>query len=469
MSSTAKEVLRKVYAALDRKPMVLSKIEESMMLMRSSTGREALQTSIFPDALMPEAKAAWQELVRSDVCADRAVGCLVGLALGDAVGHPLEFVPADGRVSTKEKPWRLKKNQRDAEGRWSYMEYLENGDIKYHEEYNKFQLSPGQWTDDCSMALCLADSLLVYPNYHGGDCRTRYHYWWHHGYNNAFRFDPSKMRTSCGLGGNIAKSLDELSHFAGKPVDQVPEVFAGTGEDAGNGSIMRLGGVPIRFWKDFRNGYRVATHQSRATHPGNDAAACCAFMTFFISSAIQRPPATGPENVQDFLEEMIRQFLANPPSSDSGIEKVKLLLTCAPPGATEACWNWRAPELAIAATLAARGRKYNGYPVDEGYFGAYCMDGLAMSLWSLWHSHDFASCTYNVVNLMGDADTTGAICGQMAGAFYGYTAMATQKWSSKMIDNLSKWDPHFQIPLRAVLLYLTEEFTTAPSEPAVEK
>ena len=51
----------------------------------------------------------------------------------------------------------------------------------YHEDKNTFALKPGQWTDDFSMALCLADSLLVHHYYNGADARIRWYSWWNNG------------------------------------------------------------------------------------------------------------------------------------------------------------------------------------------------------------------------------------------------------------------------------------------------
>src|SRR5262249_43781949 len=156
-----------------------------------------------------------------------------GLCIGDAVGAPLEFIPAGGERSS-----------------WLAADLREGGELQYVDERNSFCLERGQWTDDGSMALCLADSLISRGTYHGGGCRTRYHLWWHLGYNNAFRFDDTAGRTSVGLGGNIAKSLDETMRFAGRSADEVPGRFTAMGEDAGNGSIMRLAPVPVRFHAD---------------------------------------------------------------------------------------------------------------------------------------------------------------------------------------------------------------------------
>ena len=80
---------------------------------------------------------------------------------------------------------------------------------------NKFNLQLGQWTDDCSMGLCIADSLLTRDGYDGSDVRVRFWNWWHRGYCNAFGSDLYfGPRSSVGLGGNMSKSLSTMAASA---------------------------------------------------------------------------------------------------------------------------------------------------------------------------------------------------------------------------------------------------------------
>eukprot|EP00966_Prymnesium_polylepis_P096407 2234211-Prymnesium_polylepis.1 len=80
---------------------------------------------------------------------DRAMGCMVGMAVGDAVGHPLEFLDVVDRPGASS--YSLKTHS-------------------YTNPFNKFGHKPSQWTDDCSMGLCLADSLLACGRFDGADC-----------------------------------------------------------------------------------------------------------------------------------------------------------------------------------------------------------------------------------------------------------------------------------------------------------
>ena len=70
-----------------------------------------------------------------------------------------------------------------------------------------------------------------------------------------------------------------------------------------------------------------------------------------------------------------------------------------------------------------------------------------MALNAVYRSHDFSSAITNCVNMLGDADSTGAVAGQIAGAMYGYSGI-----DQAMLENLQQWDDG-DTPLRAVLLY----------------
>eukprot|EP00435_Cladocopium_sp_Y103_P023425 s841_g5.t1 len=337
-------------------------------------------------------------VAESDPGCGAAVAALLGLAVGDSVGGPLEFLPVDGTFDELDatRPCVVR-GQRDGDGR-----------LTYRHAYNRFHLKPGQWTDDTSMALCLADSLLVKNGYDGGDLRVRWHMWWFHGYCNAFRYDERRYgRSSVGLGGNVAKSLADVEYQATRRgVHHVPQIYGSVTNDAGNGSIMRLAPVPIAYHAQPREAMKVAILQSRASHPSCDAAACCAFMAFFVAQAITQhkrsatgepAPSSDPKQfismmVDGFLnsgfEEMEEYQSMEGCGRADGVQRISALLKCQPLSRKEANWDWKAkePQISQAVTARLRDRRYNGHPIIDTYWGAYCMDGLAMAMWGLWHS-----------------------------------------------------------------------------------
>eukprot|EP00759_Apiculatamorpha_spiralis_P035478 PhF_6_TR36202/c0_g1_i1/m.52803 len=390
-------------------------------------------------------RTAMDTTLREDYQVDRAVGAVVGLVIGDAAGHPLEFMEVCSSPEHREG---------------FLHDTLVDGQIAYTKAFNRFRLHPGQWTDDASMSLCVADSLLACGTYIGGDCRARFHAWWEHGYNNAFRFDKERARrSSVGLGGNISHSISDLTPYNGLGGKDIPAVFKLEGSDAGNGSLMRLAPVPVRFCHNLPLAMDIAALHSQGTHPGPHASDCCRFVTYFVSRAILRPK-DDPRSMKDFLHATIAEYI----ETDKPVSPLLDVLTSTAPSPKETCWNWKSPRFLAEETLAARGRSYNGHPVSAGYFGAYCMDGLAMSLWGLHHSTTASDCYLNVINLCGDADTTGAIVGQMIGAFYGLGRLGGEPLTQCMVRNMGTWDPYGEIPLRAALLFLDGR-AAGPSEP----
>mmetsp|Transcript_12804 Transcript_12804/g.19206 ORF Transcript_12804/g.19206 Transcript_12804/m.19206 type:complete len:426 (+) Transcript_12804:26-1303(+) len=356
---------------------------------------------------------------------NRSIGCILGMAIADAVGAPLEFTSAMDYGPDAPR-WDRKTNT-------------------YHGIHgNRFNLKRGQYTDDASMGIALCDSLLLSTSdFDGSDARIRWHAWWHFGYANAFLRDDSRS-ASVGLGGNIGRSLDALV-----PGHRPPPAVNNDSEDAGNGSIMRLAPVPVRFFLQQDKLLDVARRQSLATHPGFLAAECSAFLSFACARAINLYSPTSPSK---FLDETIDAFLtqANYKTHDINHQSIILLLTStATPSnnPNEQLWNWRSDPLPIMNTLSARGRSYNGYPNTPGYFGSFCMDALAMALHSFYHTTSFDAAIERCINFRGDADSTGSVTGQLAGAFYGASGIPRF-----LKEQLYVWD-RGDTALRALLLW----------------
>merc|ERR1712154_189794 len=144
---------------------------------------------------------------------------------------------------------------------------------------------------------------------------------------------------------------------------------------------------------------------------------------------------------------------------------LRLIKSEEPKGTLEECWNWKNEygELPIIDTFYERSggrdidrwkrKKYNGYPVNADYWGSYCMDGLAMGLHCVYHGTNFADSIEKCVNLLGDADSTGSIGGQIAGAIYGYQSIINDKKQKFLLDQLVKWDD-YDFAFRGLLLYI---------------
>ena len=182
------------------------------------------------------------------VSEDRAIGALLGLAVGDALGTTLEFSARDTKPQVTE---------------------LVGG--------GPFGLQAGQWTDDTAMALALADSLGAHPMLDEQDLMERFVAWFRHG------------TTSCtgrcfDIGGTTRAALASYERTA-SPVAGSTDPMS-----AGNGSLMRLAPVAIRHWRDPLTLINVAARQSATTHGAAEAVDACTAFAGLLARAISGEP-----------------------------------------------------------------------------------------------------------------------------------------------------------------------------------
>lgn len=164
---------------------------------------------------------------------DRAIGALVGLAVGDAVGTTLEFTPRDSAT-------RL-------------TDMIGGG---------HFGLEAGQWTDDTAMALALSDSLIECKGIDEADLMERFARWRDHG---AYSCTGTCIDVGITTAGAIDRFLRTGDPIAG-PISPAT---------AGNGSLMRLAPVALAHLSDPARRRDAAARQSRTTHGAPAAVAAC--------------------------------------------------------------------------------------------------------------------------------------------------------------------------------------------------
>ena len=344
----------------------------------------------------------------------RAIGCFVGMVTGDALGAPLEFSDVVYNSICLRK--------------FDDLEYFEY-------PFNRFDLKPGQWTDDSSMGLCLAESLLCFPDFNPIDLRIRFLNWWDFGYRNAFAKTP---RSSVGLGGCISMSFTEFMENCSE------YTTSGDENTSGNGSIMRLAAVPIFYHDDLDKALDIAFKQSKTTHQGTEAAECCRLMTYIIISFINSSIEDCEIRKQEVLRNLSDNFhtecysvqcLASSKNEETHSMNKNLKLK-------DRQWNWMLEDFRYASSRAYK---------QPGYIGSYCMDALAMSLHCIWTTNSFNDAVLKAINLRGDSDTVGAITGQIAGALYGIEHIS-QNW----IQTIQQWDNGGDIALTAHKLFIKE-------------
>jgi len=418
------------------------KIKSDLLVLLSgpkkTAGTEFSWTSIYdpddPDRESCTAKALGEKPF-DDPYEDRSFGAMLGMAVGDALGAPQEFSPLDYEAN-------------DVKGMGT-------------DRAGRFNLLPGQWTDDTSMGLCVADSLLVKGRYDGHDMMHRFLAWWFCGMNNSGRFEEDEINhTSVGLGSQMKKALYEYVS------DQILPTQCGDKKSSGNGSLMRLAAVPIFFRKDIETAEKVAEQQSLITHQGTESAECCRLMAHIMVRGICG------EDLHTVLESLETSFKTDCPGvralANSKAEKLKPKEVAdgkankekqssteggegddkTDKGASEVeeddpdrNWNWKADDFKYSPLRV----KYS-----SGYIGGYAMDGLAMALHILWKTSSFSEAVLKAANLRGDADTVAAIVGQIGGSYYGCSSIPNE-WKKTVM----KWDNH-EIALRAHKLCLHE-------------
>lgn len=270
---------------------------------------------------------------------DNAIGSFIGLAVGDALGTPAEF---------------------KSPGEFEPITTMRGGGV--------FRLNPGEWTDDTSMALCIADSLIDKTVYSPTDIMERFVRWFRSGYNshNGRCFD---------IGTTIRQSL---LRFETNQVmyHQLSDPFS-----AGNGAIMRF--APLAIWeKDLDNLRSIAIDQTKLTHY-NDT--CIEYSDKFAT--------------------LIHKTL-NGTSKDDIIQEYAPTLT--------------------------------GVPASEIRASGYVVHTFDAACWAIANTSTFKDALLMAVNLGEDADTVGAVCGQIAGALYGMSSIPTEwldvlSWKEKLI------------------------------------
>ncbi len=273
-------------------------------------------------------------------------GCLLGLAVGDALGGPVEFMDAR---SIEKKHGRV-------------TEMIGGGWL---------HLKPGQYTDDTQMALLLAESLVEKNAFDARDIAARFVAWLHSNppdVGNHTRAVLGKMASD----GNDWKSVSSSTQRTNP-------------QSAGNGSLMRC--PPVALW-DFADVSARLEHsrvQSEITHAHQECQWSCALLNSFIFHLMT-------VGVRDLALERALNECRDAPG-----------------------------HIRKRAQLAPGKMKGELKPTG------YVLDTLDCAIWAFMNTESFEDAVVSSINLGGDADTIGAVCGALAGAFYGERQIP-QRW-----------------------------------------
>ena len=292
----------------------------------------------------------------------RALGALVGLAVGDALGTTNEFQPA---------------------GSFEPITGMVGGGV--------FGLEPGQWTDDTSMALCLADSLLAQSRYDSFDVMERYERWHSEGYR-------SSTGVCFDIGNQVSRALWDFRANPRVPVDAVRTT------SAGNGAIMRLAPMVIAGFRSRspREVVTTARLSARETHFSVEAEATTEVFAALLVGALL---GWSPEQIMDV------SWASTGAAFDEMAARV-----ISPDPQVRASW--------------------------EAETSGYIVNGLRLAVHGLLDFPSFKDATLAIANMGGDTDTNAAIYGQLGGAFYGVEAIPaswrTTLYQGEEIDQLAR-------------------------------
>lgn len=289
----------------------------------------------------------------SEISAEsRALGCLVGLACGDYLGLPMEGERQEKVETENVQPRSF---------------------IYHHEKY-----PAGYYSDDTSMAICLAESLTE-KGFDVKDQLSRYKKWLKSGY------DTPLGDKAFGVGKRTARSLTYYMP------DTIPHEPRFTKEETGNGALMRCAPVGIKYRRQKEKLIEYSIESAIVTHNNLYAAWSCVVANLFIAYAF--------EGVDK--EDLVGKVLAEDLELPEGIKEI------------------------LGEDLHTKKKSLSNY--------GHSLDTLRIAVRCFLENDSFETTVKAAIDYGGDTDTQGAVTGSLAGAYYGYRAIP-QDWKHKLIN-----------------------------------
>ncbi len=292
---------------------------------------------------------------------------VMGLVVADALGVPVEF---KDRSILKTNP------------------------VTGMREYGTYNQPAGTWSDDSSMTLALADSLIKGLDYK--DIMDNFIRWYDNG-------DFTPHGEAFDIGGTTREAL-----FRYKKGVSPLECGGKNEHDNGNGSLMRI--LPILFYiqaiygVDFQEGeeiFEIIHNISSLTHGHKRSLMACGI---YISIASK------------LISEMDLSF-----SVWSGIYN-----------AMEYYRSQEEFQCELKYFSRLEDKSFKDLPIEEIKSGGYVVDTLEAAIWCLLNTDSYKSCVLKAVNLGRDTDTVGAVVGGLAGLKYGYENIPDE-WLSVIV------------------------------------
>jgi ADP-ribosyl-[dinitrogen reductase] hydrolase len=288
---------------------------------------------------------------------NKITAALYGLAVGDALGVPVEF---QGRVFLKQRP------------------------VTGMQGFGTHNQPPGTWSDDSSLAFCLAESLC--QGLDVSDLAHRFINWYDYGYWTAHGrvFD---------VGIATSTALTKL-RFGVQPT-----LAGGVGEqDNGNGSLMRI--LPLVFHnyaREISDRYRAVADVSSLTHGHIRSVLACFIYTELARCLLL---GHGKQEAYDQMKAGVNDF----------VNEFRLVPT------DELILFQR---ILDNPSLPMTGKSLRLCHESDIQSSGYVLHTLEASLWCLMTTDTYPEAVLKAVNLGSDTDTTGCVTGGLAGLCYG--------------------------------------------------
>ena len=282
---------------------------------------------------------------------------LLGTAIGDALGVPVEF---------------------------EYRQVLEKNPVVGMREYGTHNQPKGTWSDDSSLALCLAESLC--NGYNLNDIADKFIRWYYDGYctpyGRVFDVGITTARAISNLQSGIKPNLAGMDRE----------------RDNGNGSLMRiLPLVPYNLNMEEEDRFRIIGEVSSLTHRHPRSILACIALCEF---AIQYIDLQAVERAYQAMQQTILQLL----KKEMFIEE----------------------DIPFERLIGLSYEEFKAIELKDIRSTGYVIDTLEASLWCVFNTTNYKDAVLKAVNLGDDTDTVGAITGGLAGIIYGYDTIPSE-------------------------------------------
>lgn len=282
---------------------------------------------------------------------------LLGTAIGDALGVPVEF---------------------------EYRQVLEKNPVVGMREYGTHNQPKGTWSDDSSLALCLAESLC--NGYNLNDIADKFIRWYYDGYctpyGRVFDVGITTARAISNLQSGIKPNLAGMDRE----------------RDNGNGSLMRiLPLVPYILNMEEEDRFRIIGEVSSLTHRHPRSILACIALCEF---AIQYINLQAVERAYQAMQQTILQLL----KKEMFIEE----------------------DIPFERLIGLSYEEFKAIELKDIRSTGYVIDTLEASLWCVFNTTNYKDAVLKAVNLGDDTDTVGAITGGLAGIIYGYDTIPSE-------------------------------------------